>query len=112
MIKLTGSNTIVGVALPGCSAPHVSLGSGMTQVKEERLTKLSSSLLVHMRGFAQSLLSSGAYGQLMSTIRKDLEPGIGISRLSRESFVHFLALARACTCFLRMQQASIASIQC
>ena len=69
-------------------------------------------MLARMRGFAQQFLAQGAYGRLMGTIRKDLEPGVGISRLGRDSFLQFLHLGRACTSFLRLQQVRAMSRLC
>lgn len=74
------------------------------QVKEEKPVRLLPALRSRMKGFTQQFLAQGAYSHLMATVRKELEPGMGISRLSRDSFVQFLQLARACTAFVRVQQ--------
>ena len=78
--------------------------SAAVQVKEEQPAKLKPALLSRMKCFVQQFLAQGAYSHLMATLRRELEPGVGISRLSRASFVQFLQLARACTAFVRLQQ--------
>ena len=44
----------------------------------------------------------------MCNCRKDLEPGLHISRLGREDFAQFIRLARTMTAFVRIKQVMIA----
>ena len=48
----------------------------------------------------------------MWTCRKDLEPGLHISRLSREDFAQFFRLARTMTAFVRIKQVTRLSLLC
>ena len=43
----------------------------------------------------------------MCNCRKDLEPGLHISRLGREDFAQFFRLARTMTAFVRIKQVTI-----
>ncbi len=61
---------------------------------------LSAGLLWNLRGWADELLSSGGYNVLMETARRELEPGIGISRMDESDFVRFLHLAHLFTAYV------------
>jgi hypothetical protein len=41
----------------------------------------------------------------MGVLRKELEPGLHISRRSRDDFYRFLRVARFFTCFVRLREA-------
>ena len=49
-------------------------------------------------------LLAGPYNVLMGALRKQLEPGIGISRLEVSDFLNFLKLARSCCAYVRAHQ--------
>ncbi|KAK9830387.1 hypothetical protein WJX72_011470 [[Myrmecia] bisecta] len=75
-----------------------------TQVVEaEPRAKLAARLLVRMREYAEQFLEV-SYDIMMGILRKDLEPGLNISRLDRVDFLRFLRLAHFFTAFLRMRQ--------
>lgn len=56
-----------------------------------------------MKQFVEQFLSGG-YNILMGVVGKLLEPGLGISRLSRSDFVNFFQIAGVCTGYLRMKE--------
>ncbi|KAK9804992.1 hypothetical protein WJX73_009460 [Symbiochloris irregularis] len=76
-------------------------------VREQAPVLMTADLQAKLREFMQGFLVQGSYSRLMGCVRKDLEPGMGISRLPRDSFVQFLQLARTCTCFVRLQQEEV-----
>ncbi len=45
----------------------------------------------------------------MGVLRKELEPGLHISRRSRDDFYRFLRVARFFTCFVRLREAGCAA---
>lgn len=77
----------------------------LMQVAEESRSALPPKLMLMLREFLQQFLALG-YGPLMETIREKLEPGLGVSRLDPEDFLRFVQLARLCTSFTFIQQAS------
>lgn len=56
-----------------------------------------------LKEYAGQFLAAG-YGLLMEGLRRDLEPGLNISRLSEDDFLRFFKLAAFCTAFVRLQQ--------
>lgn len=58
-----------------------------------------------LQGYLEQLLE-GSYGHLMSTLRKMLEPGLGISRLGRDDYLRYITFSQLCTAFVRQTQAS------
>ena len=77
----------------------------MVQIAEESRSFLPPKLMLRLSNFLQQFLASG-YGPLMETVRKKLEPGLGISHADSEDFVRFVQLARLCTAFTFIQQVS------
>ncbi len=73
-------------------------------VQEDRQPpRMDSNALLILKGFAEQFLSS-SYNLLMGGLRRDLEPGLNISRLSEEDFLRFFKVAGFFTCFVRQQQ--------
>eukprot|EP00891_Asterochloris_glomerata_P008793 jgi/Astpho2/8793/Aster-05348 len=68
---------------------------------------LAARTLSHLRAYAEQFLEAG-YDVLMEVIRKDLEPGLHISRLGRQDFAQFFRLARTMTAFVRIKQETAA----
>ena len=68
--------------------------------------KTRSSVMIRLRAYLEQLLE-GSYELLMATVRKMLEPGMGISRLGREDFMRFLAFSKLCTSFVRQKQVNL-----
>ena len=66
--------------------------------------QLGSEVLLQLRRYAGAFLEA-SYNILMGSIRKDLEAGLHISRLSAEDFLRFFRLASFFTSFVRQQQA-------
>jgi hypothetical protein len=64
---------------------------------------LDNSALPVLKAFAEQFLSS-SYNLLMGGLRRDLEPGLNISRLSEDDFLRFFKLAGFFTRFVRQQQ--------
>ncbi len=61
-------------------------------------------MLLQLRSYAEAFLG-GSYNLLLGSLRKDLEPGLNISRLAAQDFLRFFRLAAFFTAFVRMQQA-------
>ena len=59
--------------------------------------------LLGLRDGLEGLLEGG-YNRLLGVIRRQLEPGLGISRLERPDFIRFFSVAHLCTSYVRMQQ--------
>ena len=66
--------------------------------------QLGSEVLLQLRSYAEAFLE-GSYNILMGSIRKDLDAGLNISRLSADDFLRFFRLASLFTGFVRRQQA-------
>ena len=64
---------------------------------------IDSTALPILKAFAEQFLSS-SYNLLMGGLRKDLEPGLNISRLTEDDFLRFFKLAGFFTRFVREQQ--------
>ena len=65
--------------------------------------------MLQMKEFMLQFLS-GSYTALMGEVRKMLQPGLGVSRLSRTDFIAFSELAATCTAFVRLREASLADM--
>lgn len=66
-------------------------------------TTVRQSLLALLAKYADAFLGK-PYEKLMGNVRKDLDAGLGISRLPRTAFVHFMQLAAFCTNYVRLKQ--------
>ena len=73
------------------------------QVLESTDRPLSPQALCQLAQFLHRFLAI-SFERLMGMLRKELEPGLNISRHPREVFVNFLQLGRLCTAFVRLQQ--------
>lgn len=73
------------------------------QVDDGESRQVSAACLAQLRAWTDEFLAGG-YNPLMEVIRKDAEPGLGISRLSRQEFAKFLRLAAAVTAYVRLRQ--------
>ena len=60
-------------------------------------------MLLQLRSYAEAFLQ-GSYNILMGSVRKELEPGLNISRLSSDDFLRFFRVANFFTTFVRLQQ--------
>lgn len=67
------------------------------------MQRMDKDALPILKAFAEQFLSS-SYNLLMSGLRRDLEPGLNISRLSEDDFLRFFKLAGFFTRFVRQQQ--------
>lgn len=67
---------------------------------------LDGAMLVQLRSYAEAFLQ-GSYNILMGSIRKELEPGLNISRLSSDDFLRFFRVTSFFTSFVRRQQVSV-----
>ena len=74
------------------------------QAEQDRPVQLGSEVLLQLRSYAEAFLE-GSYNILMGSIRKDLDAGLNISRLSADDFLRFFRLASLFTGFVRRQQA-------
>lgn len=70
------------------------------------MQRMDKDALPILKAFAEQFLS-GSYNLLMSGLRRDLEPGLNISRLSEDDFLRFFKLAGFFTRFVRQQQVCI-----
>lgn len=70
------------------------------------MQRMDKDALPILTAFAEQFLS-GSYNLLMSGLRRDLEPGLNISRLSEDDFLHFFKLAGFFTRFVRQQQVCV-----
>ena len=68
--------------------------------------QLDSDMLVQLRSYAEAFLE-GSYNILMGSVRKELEPGLNISRLSSDDFLRFFRVANFFTTFVRLQQVTV-----
>ena len=50
--------------------------------------QLDADMLMQLRSYAEAFLE-GSYNILMGSVRKELEPGLNISRLSSDDFLRF-----------------------
>ena len=83
----------------------------MIQAGEPSRSSIHWSTMIQLREYLTQLLE-GSYDLLMSTVRKLLEPGLGISRLGRDDFLRFISLAQLCTSFVRQRRVKFhASLQ-
>lgn len=73
------------------------------QASDETVAGMHWSANMKLRGYLEQLLE-GSYGLLMGTVRKLLEPGLGISRLDRDDFLRFINFAKLCTSFVRQKE--------
>ena len=73
------------------------------QVLESADRPLSRSALQLLAQFLQTFLAV-SFDHLMGLLRKELEPGLSISRHPREVFINFLELGSLCTAVVRMRQ--------
>ncbi|MEW5299072.1 MAG: hypothetical protein WDW36_002121 [Sanguina aurantia] len=64
---------------------------------------INAALTWQLRGYCQEFLRSG-YNCLLEVARRELEPGLGVSRLTSADFVAFLSLVRFFTSFVATQQ--------
>ena len=64
---------------------------------------LDGEMLLQLRSYAEAFLQ-GSYNILMGSVRKELEPGLNISRLSSDDFLRFFRVANFFTTFVRLQQ--------
>ena len=78
------------------------------QVVDSADKPLSRAALAQLGDFMQSFLAV-SHDRLMGPLRKELEPGLSISRHPREVFITFLQLARLCTSVVRLRQVRLAS---
>ncbi|BDA45591.1 Topoisomerase 1-associated factor 1 at N-terminal half [Coccomyxa sp. Obi] len=72
----------------------------------QHVQRLDDDALPILKAFAEQFLS-GSYNLLMSGLRRDLEPGLNISRLSEDDFLRFFKLAGFFTRFVRQQQEEV-----
>ncbi|EIE20339.1 hypothetical protein COCSUDRAFT_58046 [Coccomyxa subellipsoidea C-169] len=77
-----------------------------TSTEDRQPPRMDSNALLILKGFAEQFLSS-SYNLLMGGLRRDLEPGLNISRLSEEDFLRFFKVAGFFTCFVRQQQEEV-----
>jgi hypothetical protein len=75
----------------------------LVSFQEKQSGMLDSRARAILKEYAGQFLQAG-YNLLMEGLRKDLEPGLNISRLSEEDFLRFFKLAAFCTAFVRLQQ--------
>lgn len=68
-----------------------------------RPMQLDGDMLVQLRSYAEAFLQ-GSYNILMGSVRRELEPGLNISRLSSDDFLRFFRVANFFTTFVRLQQ--------
>lgn len=76
------------------------------QASDKIEVKTRASVMIRLRAYLEQLLE-GSYELLMATVRRMLEPGMGVSRLGREDFIRFLAFAKLCTSFVRQKQVDL-----
>lgn len=76
------------------------------QASDQVEVKTRTPVLIRLKAYLEQLLE-GSYELLMATVRKMLEPGMGISRLGREDFMRFLGFAKICTSFVRQKQVQL-----
>lgn len=74
------------------------------QADKRAHVQLDGGVLVQLRAYAEAFLMGGAYNILMGSLRKDLEPGLNISRLSSDDFLRFFRLAAFFTTYVRIKQ--------
>ncbi|KAK9840302.1 hypothetical protein WJX74_007181 [Apatococcus lobatus] len=89
--------------LPTVRAPQQPSHFQKRKAKEDPSAKPTLTTLVGLREGLEGLLDGG-YNRLLGTVRKQLEPGMGISRLDRQDFLHFFFVSHLCTGYIRMQQ--------
>lgn len=65
---------------------------------------LPPQLLVQLRECLDDFVQKGGYNVLMGVLRRDLEPGLGLSTLDRIDFAKFLQLATFVTLYVRKKQ--------
>lgn len=75
----------------------------LLQADGGRPMQLDGDMLVQLRSYAEAFLQ-GSYNILMGSVRKELEPGLNISRLSSDDFLRFFRVANFFTTFVRLQQ--------
>ncbi|KAK9864055.1 hypothetical protein WJX84_005214 [Apatococcus fuscideae] len=90
-------------SLPVIRAPAKTNNFQKKKPKEGPVAKPGLSTLAGLKAGLEGLLDGG-YNRLMGVVRKQLEPGLGISRLDRPDFLHFFYLAHLATGFVRLQQ--------
>ena len=61
------------------------------QVFQDNVCATSSHILVRLQDAAEAFLQE-SYGRLMPVVQKELAPGLGVSSLSRDDFLHYLRL--------------------
>lgn len=73
------------------------------QHADEARSRPGQELLLKLQGLLEDFLSCG-YGPLMEVVRKQLEPGLSLSRLSPSDFLRFVQLARLCTSYVHQKE--------
>ena len=66
---------------------------------------MTARTLVQLAQYMDAFLSL-CHNRLIGMLRKELEPGLSISRHSRDVFLNFLHFARVCTAVVRQRQVS------
>lgn len=100
--------TAVSVLLFDLHAKQPSLNPSAVswQVLDLPKRTISPRLLLQLRSYCEALLTGG-YNMLMTHLRKELEPGIGISRLEEGDFIKFLHLAGWFTQYVKVKQVGL-----
>eukprot|EP00884_Botryococcus_braunii_P014003 jgi/Botrbrau1/22603/Bobra.176_1s0033.1 len=69
----------------------------------EGRARLDKHELQELQRYADQFLEN-SYGVLMAAMRKELEPGLDVSRCTRDDFLRFVRFARFCTSLVRQRQ--------
>lgn len=91
-------------ASDACARTTAFMSPANVQAVKDRPVQLEGEVLLQLRSYAEAFLE-GSYNILLGSVRKDLEPGLNISRLSADDFLRFFRLSSFFTAFVRMQQA-------
>jgi hypothetical protein len=75
-------------------------------VDEDSGANLSRRALQQVGQYADAFLEA-AYEVLMNTLRRDLEPGIGVSRLQRADFLRFFRMGAFFTRYVHLKQVTL-----
>jgi hypothetical protein len=73
------------------------------QAQDAPAARLSPALSWRLRRYLDALLAQG-YSPLMEVVRRELEPGLGTSRLEAPDFRNFLSLLCTATAYARTLQ--------
>ncbi len=83
-----------------CTPIHLPIYT--TPIPQEPTPKLSHTLLQRLQTVVEEFLQ-GSYAILMTQLRKELQPGLHVSRLDRDDFVRFLRLTRFFHQYVRLK---------